>query len=338
MTRNKALVVCALALLLGVTAVRAAEFDDGQSVNYYNTLKGKKVIFIPISAGFDIVEAFLAAMHKQADRFGYDLSVRDPNWNNDAGLQAISAAIEEKPDLLVVQNLDLQAYARMLKKAVQSGIPLLQVQVKSAANTGAYVGADWYQVAYRTTEILVKACQPSAGKTGQIAIMQGTPTNPTNALGMAAAEDILKEHPEIKVVSQQAGDWDATKAHAVASTVLKQNPDLCGYLGLWDGQDVGVAAAIADAGKTGKVFLATSGAGEKSACDNVSNGRYDAYVSYDSAAQARDINDAIQVMLQQKLKPGTENFAIYSPTKDITKANVGPDSCWTLEGIKRGNP
>ena len=58
----------------------------------------------------------------------------------------------------------------------------------------------------------------------------------------------MKQHPEIKVVANQAADWDATKAHAVTSTVLKQNPDLCAIIGFWDVR-VGTAAAIKEAGK-----------------------------------------------------------------------------------------
>ena len=66
---------------------------------------------------------------------------------------------------------------------------------------------------------------------------------------------MLAKHPEIKVVSNQAADWDASKAKAITQTVLKQNPDLCGIVGFWDGMDIGTAAAIKEAGLTGKVFL-----------------------------------------------------------------------------------
>ena len=44
---------------------------------------------------------------------------------------------------------------------------------------------------------------------------------------------------------------------AIAATLLKQHEDLCGFYGIWDGQDVGTAAAIREAGKTGKVVLTT---------------------------------------------------------------------------------
>ena len=61
------------------------------------------------------------------------------------------------------------------------------------------------------------------------------------------------------MVSSQAADWDAAKAKAITQTVLKQNPDLCGIVGFWDGMDIGTAAAIREAGLTGKVFLVDLG-------------------------------------------------------------------------------
>jgi ribose transport system substrate-binding protein len=159
--------------------------------------------------------------------------------------------------------------------------------------------------------------------------MQGTPTNPANAYGMAALEDLTAKNKDIKVVSTQAGDWDATKAHGVAATVIKQNPDLCAYIGFWDGQDVGVSAAVADAGLTGKVLVFSSGGGNQSSCDNVAKGGFDYYLSYDAAGQARDLNDAIKMVLQQKTKPGERPVAFYSNLKVITKDSLTPTSCWS---------
>ena len=320
-----ALTMCAMSVVTAAAAV----FDDGQNINYYNVLKGKKIVFVPQATGIDNVEGYITAMRKQADALGYSIDIRDPNWNTDLGAQAISAAIIEKPDLMVVMNQDVQSYARLLKQAMAAGIPVVQVQVKSVVSTDAYAGPEWYDVGYKTIEAAMNACRKKDGKSGKIAIMQGTPTNPANAYGMAALEDLKAANPDIEVVSTQAGDWDATKAHGVAATVIKQTPDLCGYAGFWDGQDVGVAAAIAEAGQTGKVLLFSSGGGNQSSCDYVAKGSFDYYVSYDAAGQARDLNAAIKVILQQGLPAGEKPFALYSNIKIVTKATLQPTSCWS---------
>ncbi len=166
--------------------VNAEIFDDGQNVGYYETMKGKTVVFVPQATGIDNVEGYITAMRRQADLLDYTIDIRDPNWNTDLGAQAISATITEKPDLLVVMNQDVQSYARLLKQAMAAGIPVVQVQVKSVATTDGYVGPDWYDIGYRTIKAAMDACRPADGKSGQIALMQGTPTSPANALRLAA--------------------------------------------------------------------------------------------------------------------------------------------------------
>ncbi len=116
----------------------------------------------------------------------------------------------------------------------------------------------------------MKACE---GKSNKIAIVQGALSAAASAYTLKGVENVLAKHPEIKVVSSQAADWDAAKAKAITQTVLKQNPDLCGIVGFWDGMDIGTAAAVKEAGLTGKVFVATSGGGErKGACELVKSG------------------------------------------------------------------
>jgi ABC-type sugar transport system substrate-binding protein len=211
---------------------------------------------------------------------------------------------------------------------------MVQVVVKSTASTDGYVGPDWYQMASKNAEKLVKVCSPSAGKSGKVAILQGTPNNPTNFVGMKAADDVFGAHPEITIVSKAAADWDATKAHSVAETVLKQNPDLCGYLGFWDGQDVGMAAAVKESGKKGQVFVTSTGTAQQAACDLVKDGSFDNYVSFDIKQIARQLGSAVSVVMQQNLTPGSSPFAVYVASPELTPATIKPDDCWTADEIK----
>ncbi|MBN9016431.1 MAG: sugar ABC transporter substrate-binding protein [Rhizobiales bacterium] len=325
--------LAALLALGSVSTALAEQFDDGLAPSYYDTFKGKKVVFLPLAMSFDLPQVWAKAMETQGKRLGYDFSVRDPNWSSDAGAQALTTLITEKPDLLVVHNPDMQVYARLLQRAQKEGIPVIQINLKSVATTDAYVGVNWYEVGLHQAKMAVDACSPAAGKSGKIAIMQGTPTNPNNAITMTAIEDTLAQHPDIKVVSSQSADWDATKAHAVASTVIKQNPDLCAYVGLWEVMDAGVAAAIREAGKTGAIQLITNGGGQKPACDNIENGTFNGYVSYDAIGQARDLTDAIAQVLQVKAKPGSQPYGIYTPIKDISRETMRANSCWTMEDV-----
>jgi ribose transport system substrate-binding protein len=317
------------------SATLAEPFDDGQSKTYYENLTGKKVGFVPLSMGFDLTEGWNAGLQNQAEALGYEVMIRDPNWNTEAGVQAANGLIAEQPDVLILHPLDMQAYNRTVQKAMASGINVIQVNLKSVTNGDVYVGTDWYEMGQKQAQAVVDACGEGSGGNGKIAFVQGMLATPTATISGQGAQDVFDQHPEIEVVATQAADWDASKAQAITSTILKQHSDLCGILGLWDGQDIGTAAAIREAGMQDQVFLVTSGGGNQSAaCDNIENGNFDAYYSYDVPGQARDLNSAVKILLQTDPEPGSAPFALYTPLKYITKDNMTASSCWTLDELK----
>ena len=320
--------VCAV---LGLTAGHAIA-QDSVAPAYYDALKGKKVGFVPISMGFDLTQGWLAGMQRQANDLGYEIIVRDPNWSVESGIQAITSLIEEAPDLLVIQNNDNQSYNRLVQQAAAAGIPVIQVQQSVDTRSDAYIGPDWYKIGTVTAQALVDKC--GAGTSGKIAVVEGATAAPASILLKQGIEELIAQHPEITIVSSQAADWDATKAFSITATVLQQNPDLCGIAGFWDVADTGTAGAIREAGLEGKVVLATSGGGSREAgCAKVSSGEFAVYHSYNVAGQSRDLNDAIKMLLQAKLPAGSAPFALLSPLVQITKENMTPASCWTLDEI-----
>ena len=324
------------ALVGAVLAATAglAMAQDSVAPGYYDALKGKTVGFVPISMGFDLTQGWLAGMQRQADELGYKIIVRDPNWSVESGIQAITSLIEEKPDLLIIQNNDNQSYNRLVQQAAAAGIPVIQVQQSVETKSDAYIGPDWYKIGTVTAQALVDKC--GAGTSGKIAVVEGATAAPASILMKQGIEDLIAQHPGIKIVSSQAADWDATKAFAITATVLQQNPDLCGIAGFWDVADTGTAGAIREAGLEGKVALATSGGGSRDAgCAKISSGEFAVYTSYNVAGQARDLNNAIKMLLQTKLPAGSSPFALLSPLVKITKENMTPASCWTLDEISK---
>jgi len=118
---------------------------------------------------------------------------------------------------------------------------------------------------------------------------------------------------------------------------LKQNPDLCGIVGFWDGMDIGTAAAIKEAGLTGKVFLATSGGGErKGACELVKNGSFDLDLSYDVPTQAAQMAGTIKWLLSSGAKAGSVKGSEYTTLIPVTKENADAQTaCWNLSDLKK---
>jgi len=289
---------------------------------------------VPVAMNFDLTEGWFAGLKKELEPYGIKVVVRDPNWSTNAGAQAVTTLISEKPAVIILHNPDVQTYAKLAQRAENDGIFILQVNMGSNYRSSAYVGADWIDIGERLTEATVKACQ---GKSNKIAVVQGALSAATSAYTLKGVENILAKNPDIKVVSSQAADWDAAKAKAITQTVLKQNPDLCGIIGFWDGMDIGTAAAVKEAGLTGKVFLATSGGGErKGACELVKSGAFDLDMSYDVPTQAADMAGMIKWLLSSGVKPGSVKGSMYTTLIPITKENASSETaCWNLSDLKK---
>ncbi|WP_213953829.1 MULTISPECIES: sugar ABC transporter substrate-binding protein [unclassified Variovorax] len=334
---GKSLAIAAF-LTLGLAGAQQAlaqgkGLDEPFREGYKKALDGKTVGFIPVAMGFDLSQGWFNGLKKELEPSGMKVVVRDPNWNTNAGAQAFTALIAEKPAVIVIHNPDVATYAKLISKAESEGIYVVQINMRSAQASTAFVGADWVDIGERTTTAVVNACK---GKSNKIAIVQGAPTAAASAYTLKGVENVLAKNADVKVVSNQAADWDAAKAKALTQTVLKQNPDLCGIVGFWDGMDIGTAAAIKEAGLTGKVFLATSGGGEqKGACDQVKAGAIDYDLSYDVPTQASNMAAMIKWLVQGGMKPGVAKQNIYTTLIPITKDNASADgTCWKLTASK----
>ena len=331
-SRNLASAGLGLALTLAAASSALAQgkgLDEPFRAGYMKALAGKTVGYIPVAMGFDLTQGWLDGLKKELEPSGMKVVLRDPNWSTNAGAQAFTALIAEKPAVIVIHNPDVQTYAKLIKKAEDEGIYVIQINMRSSQASTAFVGADWVEIGEKQTLAVVEACK---GKSNKIAIVQGAPTAAASAYTLKGVENVLAKNPQIKVVSTQAADWDAAKAKALTQTVLKQNPDLCGIVGFWDGMDIGTAAAIKEAGLTGKVFLATSGGGEqKGTCDLVKSGAFDLNLSYDVPTQASNMAAMVKWLVQGGLKPGAAKQNIYTTLIPVTKDNASKDgTCWKL--------
>jgi ribose transport system substrate-binding protein len=332
-TRNFAFLWIALGAL-SAPALAQTGLDEPFQGPYKAALNGKTVAYVPGAMNLDLTEGWYAVLKKELEPQGIKVEVRDPNWSTVAGAQAITALIAEKPAVIIAHNTDVQTYSKLLQRAEAEGIYVVQINMGSTYRSSVFVGANWIEIGERETEAVVKAC---AGKSNEVAIVQGALSAAASAYTLKGVENVLAKHPEIKVVSNQPADWDASKAKAITQTILKQHPDLCGIVGFWDGMDIGTAAAVKEAGLTGKVFVATSGGGEqKGACDLVKSGGFDLDLSYDVPGQGADMATAIKWLLSSGVKPGAVKGSDYTTLIPITKDNASTAGvCWSMGDLKK---
>jgi ribose transport system substrate-binding protein len=333
-----AAIVATGALLAGTAAPVHAQgsgaIKDPERARYYDLYKGKRVVFVPVFMGLDLTEAWSKIMSLQAKRLGYNYEVRNANFDTSAGVQILTQLLNEdpKPDVVVIHNPDVTSYAKIEKKLEDAGVHVIQLNMKSLTMTTGFAGGDATVIGEMQARSVVQHCGPDTSR--EVLILNGPTTAPWTVYLQSGYNNVFKDHPDIKIVARQSvGNYESSKAKQITEVTLKQYPNLCAVIGVWDIPDLGTAAAIAQEGKTGKVFLSTNGGFSDYACKAIKEGKFDNYISFNVPGQGRDVNNLIQMALQSPGKPGKVKVALYSPLREVTKANLGSDACWSLDTV-----
>lgn len=293
--------------------------------------EGAQVIFVPISMGISLTEAWAQQMRAHAEIGGYTVEIKDAAFNTAVMSELLAAAISQRPDVLVVHNPTVELLARQIRQAEASGIRVLQMNLQSNQASSAFVGADWNRIGREIAEDIVAECGAGSGRSGRVAIIPGQLTAADSVIMNDAAFEVIAAHPEITVVSNQASDWDPERARQITATVLQQHPDLCAIFGHWDVHTMGAGRAVQDAGLADSVLVYATGGGDNVTCRAIEDGILDRVWSYDAEGQGRDAATMIDLLLQGVTAPDGAMMMVPSPLKIIIAGeNYSPDLCFTL--------
>ncbi len=327
-TALRAVSSAAMALgALTATGAYAAEPREELRAAFDKALKGKKVAWAPVWMGV-LESEWTRNMKAHFDDFGIQFVTRDANFKSDVQLQMVSQFINEKPDVLIVQNPNVTLLARELKRAMDAGIYVIQVNMASNQLTDAYVGVDARDLGRRLARDVVAECGGGKGS-GQVAILEGEATAAYSLDMKRGAMEVFNADKSMKVVSSQPTNWDANKAGEVTTTILQQNQNLCGILSVWGPQTAGAAQAVKAAGRTGKVKIWVASDGQPADCDMLEQGLFHKNLSYRADTQGISIVSATLALLQSGDKPGTNRIALYTSPSWV-KSKADRQYCFTV--------
>lgn len=326
-----AAVAGAALVCLAAGGTAAAQGNTAQQLQeqWNKDVVGKTVVYIPVAYSVPLTRIWGEQMQMIADHLGIKFQVRDPNFDTQREEQLLQAEIGQHPDVLIVHNPNVQVLAPALQQAENAGIYVIQINMASRYKSDAFIGVQPNELGAQMADAVVKACG-GPGASHKIALMDGEVTSAYSLGIMEGATSVFKQHPDIQIVSNQAANWDSKTAHDKAATVLQANPDLCGYMGWWSGQDSGIAQAVKQAGLLGKVKIFTTDGGEPPACEYLKEGLFYEDFIYPAVLQADQMMSTAVTLLQSKMKPGTMHITVFSPVIPTTAENVTPTSCTEL--------
>ncbi|QIE26865.1 D-allose-binding periplasmic protein (plasmid) [Caballeronia sp. SBC1] len=172
-------------------------------------------------------------------------------------IRIVEQMIVSKVDALVIAPADSKALVPVIKKAVDAGIIVVNIDnqldpdvLKSKDLNVPFVGPDNAKGAKLVGDYLAKKLK--AGD--EVGIIEGVSTT-TNAQQRTAGFKAAMQAGGMKVVALQSGDWEIDKGNAVASQILNANPNIKALLCGNDNMALGAVAAVRAAGKAGKVYV-----------------------------------------------------------------------------------
>ena len=298
--------------------------------DYNKELQGKTIAYLPIALGVPLSDEWGRVVKEEAEWRGMKYVVRDPNNNPSAMQQALTALVDQKPDVLIVQNPSVTLLMKDLKRAESQGTHVIQINMSSNYKSDAFVGADWHEIGRILAQDVVKQCGTGSGKSGEVQIVQGELTAAASVDQVGGIMEVFNKDPAIKVVSNQAANWDANTALNITATVIQQHPNLCASVGFWGIMESGAAQAIRNANKIDQVKVYASGEGSQLDCDQVNQGNFYKFLSYKATEQGHDLMFAAETLLESGDKPGTRHLEYYTRPVWLDKTNANGANCFAL--------
>jgi ribose transport system substrate-binding protein len=328
------------AAILWTPVAAHAEDDSGTKsarelrADYDKSVKGKTIAYLPITLAAPISAEWGRMIEAEAAWRGMKYVARDPNFDSAAQLQALTALVNDKVDVLIVQNPSVTLLVKELKRAEAQGTHVIQINMASNYKSDAFVGADWHEIGRMLAEEVVTQCGSASGKSGKVQIVQGELTAAASVDQVGAMMDVFSKDKNIKVVSNQAANWDANTALNITATVIQQHPDLCASVGFWGIMESGAAQAIRNAGKIDQVKIYASVEGSQLDCDQINQGNFTKVLNYKSTEQGHDLVTAAVGLLETGVKPGTQHLAYFTIPEWVDKSNASGANCFAIPKAK----
>ena len=214
-----------------------------------------KVAFVPKLQGVPYFEAMNAGGQKAAAALGNVQWLYQGPTQADAGAQAdiVRSFIQQKVNTLIVAPNDPDSMAPLLAEAKAQGIHVATADTDAPNSVReAFVNqATADGIGQSLTDSLLKAM----GGQGKYAIVScGQTAENLNSWIKVQKDYTASKYPQAQIVDTVYAGEDQAKATQMATDLMNAHPDLTGLVGECTSSAPGVAQAVQDANKVGKVF------------------------------------------------------------------------------------
>jgi len=240
---------------------------------------GKKVIvvgFSQIGAESDWRKANTESIKAEAKTRGIDLQFSDAQQKQENQIKAIRSFIAQGVDVISFSPVVETGWEPVLKEAKRAGIPVIlsdrAVDVTDETLYASFIGSDFIEEGRNAGKWLVKKTDGKA----MIAELVGTPGSAPANDRKTGFEAVIKDHPEMKIIKSQTGEFTRAKGKEVMEAFLKsaERDQITVLYAHNDDMALGAIQAIEEAGKKpGEDIIIVSVDGVKAAFEAMVAGK-----------------------------------------------------------------
>jgi ribose transport system substrate-binding protein len=254
-----------------------------------------------------------------------ELAVNDSATSSAEQADQIETLLNDKPDALVVLPFEGDALTPVALKAIQQGIPVVNVD-REFSQEGAYrtfIGGDNYGIGYQAGTYFADQLE-CKGNVVEIQGLAGISVTEQRSQGFREA---LKRRCQegIRIVASQPADFLPDKGLSVMENILQAQKQIDGVYTHDDDMAEGVISAIENANRQDEMFLTGAG-GSKAIMERIEQGGlvratflYNPVMSASGVRLARLIarGEGIDALVEPEVPS-----RIQVPATTVTKDNV----------------
>ena len=254
--KHRALVACAVAAALSFSVVACGDDEPsggGASGTAAPETKAKVGVILPDTASSKRWENNDRPLLKEAfDAAGVESDIQNAQGDKAKFATLADQMLNGGANVLLIVNLDSPSAAAVIAKAKQQGVPVIDYdRLTLGGGADYYVSFDNVAVGTAIGEGLVKCMQDDGKTSGNVALLNGSPTDNNATLFKEGYQKAIEGAGYTVTEDQSVPDWDNTKAGTIFEQMFtKANGDFVGVAAANDGLGGAVASVLKREGAT----------------------------------------------------------------------------------------
>ncbi|PAD70401.1 LacI family transcriptional regulator [Bacillus sp. 7586-K] len=231
--KGKAFILIVMALMLFLAACSSSGTGgntDNKDTGSGGTKSGDKLVigFSQVGAESEWRTANTKSMQDAIKDAGHELKFSDAQQKQENQIKAIRSFIAQKVDAIVFSPVVETGFETVLQEAKDAGIPVFladrAVDIEDDSLWVTFLGSDFVEEGKKAANWLVEETKDVKGDVN-IVELQGTVGSAPAIDRKEGFEEVIKEHPNLKIIKSQTGDFTRAKGKEVMEAFLKSEGD-----------------------------------------------------------------------------------------------------------------